>query len=355
MVIIIVMVVSCAVLVGISYFMLDILSGMVVAPRTPVEEVAGEGELVLPLAGGGVASLQVSGDGRFVAYLQEGEGGADDSLNVCELSDGCSLAFSQAVKGEHIAWLGSGASLLYEDAGDIFLLDVEAGTRRNLTASAELDMEPLPSPDGRRVLWTRAPVGGAAGKPEFWVMDADGSGKAPLAERQDLAAWDPAGEKVISRFRSYPTTLEDTPAYYLQIAVPGGGGWNYYTECEGEVSFIWWPREDEILYLSPLSMRGEDTVRGVWFRVEEPGSLKKVASTDGLGVEEAFYRFYPSREGERMAYVGERGLEYLDYGDRVVRRLTGVEARTPLAWNEAGGEIFYCRPDGIYRVAVGGD
>ena len=39
------MVASCIVLVGISYFILDILSGIVIVPKTDVEEVFDEGVL----------------------------------------------------------------------------------------------------------------------------------------------------------------------------------------------------------------------------------------------------------------------------------------------------------------------
>ncbi len=74
-VIIIVMVAACIVLVGISYLMLDVLSGMVITPKTPVEEVAREGELAVPLEGAEMLSMQVSVDGRFLAYIATRQSG----------------------------------------------------------------------------------------------------------------------------------------------------------------------------------------------------------------------------------------------------------------------------------------
>jgi hypothetical protein len=95
-------------------------------------------------------------------------------------------------------------------------------------------------------------------------------------------------------------------------------------------------------------------VRGVWFLVKDPESLKKVASTDALDQDDSRYRFFPSRVGERLAYVGNYGLEYIDYGERSIYRFAVEEPRVPLAWNEAREEIYYLGREGIYRVSLKG-
>ncbi len=115
-------------------------------------------------------------------------------------------------------------------------------------------------------------------------------------------------------------------------------------ECDGEVSYIWWPSRDTVLYVGPMLVKEQDVVKGVWSRAEQPDKVKKVASTDGLGFEASHYSFYPSRAEEQLAYVGVKGLEYLDYEERVIYRYTNLEARTPLAWNESRERDILCRP-----------
>ncbi len=353
------MVASCLVLVGISYIMLDILSGMIITPKTPVQEVTAEGSLLVPLKGTQVISMQASGDGRYLAYVERPAGGNRSVLHVAEPGSGGRIAFEKEINGVIIAWLGDTLHLAYEDGGDIQLLDVELGTVVNLTASPEYDNGPIPSPDGRYILWTVSAAAAAEGSPitgpTFWFMRADGSDKAVLAEAQDLPVWDSSGGRVLSRSKAVTTSREDEPRHYLQTAVPGVQGWEYYTECEGEALFVWWPSRDTVIYVGPLLVKEQDVVKGVFSRVEQPDMIKKVASTDGLGYETSYYSFFPSRRDALLAYVGEKGLEYLDYEERVIYRYPDLEARTPLAWNEVEKEIYYVGPEGIYGVAAGGE
>ncbi len=73
--------------------------------------------------------------------------------------------------------MGNTSFIVYEDGGDINLLDVETGARNNLTASPELDSDPIPSPDGRYILWTILQEGADGEGPGFWLMRADGTEK----------------------------------------------------------------------------------------------------------------------------------------------------------------------------------
>jgi hypothetical protein len=354
-VIIVVMVASCVVLIGVSYLMLNILSGIVITPKTPIKEYADTGELILPLHdGAGVSSMQVSMDGRFLAYIEHKGERPGGSLKVVELTGGLSELISLDIVGENLAWLGSGSSLVYENSGDVYVLDVVEGEPVNLTASTEDDRGPIPSPDGRYILWTRSSSNQGDLEPGLWVMEADGGNQVSLADYQSLPTWDPAGGKVMSRRDTAFNASGDSYRHSLQLAVPGGMGWEFYAECDGEVRFIWWPTQDAVLYVSPATVKGEDTVRGVWVKAERPNKLKKVASTSGLSFDEAYYHFFPSREGERLAYVGELGLEYLDYEERIIYRYPYLEAQTPLAWNEAAEELLYMGPEGIYRVSLKG-
>jgi WD40 repeat protein len=345
----------CGVLVGVSYLMLYILSGLIVAPKTPVQEIAGRGELVLSIEDDSVPSMQVSAGGRYIAFTTL----ADESqatLRVVDLTQDLEETQSLKISGQKLAWLGSSDLLVYGDQGDIHLMEVTRGTTSNLTASAAYDRDPEPSPDGRYILWTVYSEGEEPQEPELRVMNSDGSNPLTLAPLADLATWDPAGGRVISRANTAIPYGGEAYSQVLQSAVPGGSGWNYFTECDGEARYIWWPAQDELLYVSPQSTKGRDIVKGVWFQVRDPDALSKVASTDALSYEERYYHFYPSRTGKRLAYVGEKGLEYLDYEEKIIYRytdITGIEPGTPLAWNEAAARIYYLGPGGIYGVPLG--
>lgn len=343
----------CVVLVVVGYLMLDVLSGMVVAPKTRVREVGAAGELAIPLGGWKISSMQASSDGRYLAYVGRSAGGGEAVLNVVELSRGLPPLFTSPVRGEGMAWLGIGHALLYEDGGDIYRLDVEVGEQVNLTASAELDGEPVPSPDGRHILWTRAPAVPGTGQAEFWVMDSDGSDQTFLAPRAALAAWDPRGETVISRRQMDVVPGEERPSTILQTVAAGGTRWDFYVKCEGEALYLWWPRPDALFYISPQEVKGQDKVKGTWIDVHDPDSPRKAASSDGLGSDASRYHFYPGPEGAKLAYVGEKGLEYLDHDAKTIYRYPSLQPEGPLAWNGPAREIYYAGEDGIYRIPWG--
>lgn len=355
MIVIIVMVAACILLVGISYFMLDILARMIVTPKTPVSEVAGEGELFIPLEGVEVLSMQASADGRFLAYIERPEGGDSGAVRVVELDDDGRVACEQETSGTKLAWLGDTALLVFEDAGDIHLLDAESGERENLTASPENDSDPIPSPDGRYILWRVSPAAASGDTAGLWLMGPGGEDKEYLAEAQDLAVWGLSGDRIFSRRGTAITSGGESYRYFLQAAVPGRPGWEYYADCEGEVYFIWCPQGGDVLYVGPMLVKEQDRIKGVWSRVEQPDKIKRMVSSDGLGNEISYYSFYASRRDDRLAYVGEKGLECLDYEERVIYRYTDLKARVPLAWNEAANEIFFIGPGGIRRIAAEGE
>ncbi len=342
---------ACLVLVGIGYLMLDVLSELVATPRTPVREVFAGGEQAVPLSGKAVVCMQASEDGLLLAYVDQGLEGGETALNIVGLEGRAGQVFSKPVKGRCLAWLGMGHSLVYEDGGDIYRLDADTGEETNLTASQDQDGEPLPSPDGRRILWTRTVFEPGEWKQELWVMNPDGSEKEFVASGADLVTWDPSGSRVVSRYQTSGAGGGEASTF-LQITTPGMGRWELYVDCGGDALYVWWPRQDKLIFVSPQKPGGQDGPIGVWVLIQEPSSLKKVASSSGLGSDAYFYRFFPSRAGAKLAYVGEKGLECMDYDAKTIYRFPGLEAELPLAWNEKAGEILYTRPDGIYAVAL---
>jgi hypothetical protein len=347
------MVAACGILVGISYLMLDVLSNVVKVPQTPVEAVESQGEMVIPLGEGGLSAMQVSADGRYLAYIENTTQGQMGDLVVVEISSEARRVFSQGIQGRQLAWLGITQTLVYEDQGDIFRLEVPKGSPVNLTASPDNDSDPLPSPDGSKIIWMKQAAGVSQPEGNFWLMDADGGNKKQLAGHADLPVWDPLGATILSLGNIMMSAAGGSDTYFLQTIEESGSSWDYYAECDRKPLYLWWPEKDALYYVAPYPSGGNTGAKGVWFKVEDPNSVKRVASTVGLSADESYYQFFPSRKSELLAYVGEKGLEYIDMGAKLLYRYNQVDARVPLAWDEAAGYLYYCGEDGIYRVSLG--
>ena len=333
--------------------MLDVLSNMVVVPQTPIQELNNQGEMMVSLPQANLSSMQVSVDGQFLAFIQDNGQGASGTLKVLDLKQDMGQLVSQSIQGQQLAWLGASDDLVYEDHGDIFRLNLPDATSRNLTASDEYDSKPLPSPNGKSVMWTRRPAGGGEAEDEFWLVDSDGGNKRFLAAAAKLPVWDPSGDKILSRRDIVISPSNNTYSYFLETANDNGSGWGLYAKCDREPLYAWWPG-DSFYYVASYKKGGGADTKGVWFRVDGPTSFKRVAATASLGADTSYYRFYPSRKGQLLAYVGEKGLEYLDMLERAIYRFNGVDARLPLAWDEASGYLYYSGETGIYRVSIRG-
>lgn len=344
------MLASCFILVGLSYYLLNLFSGMVTAPRTRVEEAEEAGELLIPWDGE-VGWMETSLDGRYLALVNCASASANQ-LQVLDLEENGRLIWSREIRGDQAHWMGRGSTLVFEDRGDILSVDLSLNppTVLNLTDSEDHDWDPLPSPDGSYILWM-ATTGGADG-PEFRLMRSDGSGKRILGPGVEPAAWDPTGTRIISVSRLQDPGREREGETFLQEADLESGEWMDYALCREDARYLWWPDPGDLLFIAPYR-RGEET-RAVWFKVEPSGEEVKKASTEGLSGDPSRYVFYPERGGCRLAYWGDRGLEVFDYRRQVIFRYPLLEGSgSPLAWRETMGEILWRGPGGIYHLRLG--
>src|SRR5207249_10001969 len=78
---------------------------------------------------------------------------------------------------------------------DIYVHDLQSGTRRAFARYPGLNAGAAPSPDGRRV----ALVLSKGGSPDIYVCDADGSNLKPLTrtrEAESSPCWSPDGRTI---------------------------------------------------------------------------------------------------------------------------------------------------------------
>ena len=150
-----------------------------------------------------------SPDGERIALLTN-----DGGLDVID-ADGGEKRRLEGRFGSELSWSPDGSSIVFEirgkapNWGDIGVVDVETGKRRNLTHRPGEESGPAWSPNGRMIvfvadmscIWTGKckPVEGAEGGPrELWVMDADGKHLRQLTRDGGLGynppAWQPVRE-----------------------------------------------------------------------------------------------------------------------------------------------------------------
>ena len=115
-----------------------------------------------------------------------------------------------------VAWSPDGRRIAYaatngdEDPSAIYVVDADGSGRRRLTPPRprQYDESPVWSPDGKRLLFVRTPIGGGAERyvPEVWTMRADGSHQRRLTK-----AFPDGGDNVEPAWIRGPVHVEPAP------------------------------------------------------------------------------------------------------------------------------------------------
>ena len=92
-----------------------------------------------------------------------------------------------------------GETILFDLLGDIYTVPRTGGTATRLTSGMAMDLQPVFSPEGGRVLF----VSDRSGNENLWTIDADGTNPTPVTtERGDFhfdnPEWSPDGDYVFT-------------------------------------------------------------------------------------------------------------------------------------------------------------
>jgi Tol biopolymer transport system component len=228
----------------------------------------------------------------------------------------------------------------------IYSIRADGSLLGQLTRGKRSDTAPLFSPDGRRIVFSRASKQNTS---ELWVMNADGSGQRNLAPSGYAPAWSPDSRRIAYIGGSGPLVLRSVNGGG-RIVLRGRNLGPYWSPDGRLIAFSREVGDDRIdLMVIGADGRGLRTVRrkGValgWsprgeiaFRRDYYGTAVGLISANGRHARRLLASspsaLIWSPDGRRLAFVDRKGLHVASAAGRDVRSLppkgaNGVESST---------------------------
>jgi tricorn protease len=254
--------------------------------------------------------------------------------------------------------------IAFTNAGKIWLVERSGGTARRLTSTPNEETNPVFSPDGRRIAFSRL----NGGDWDVYVMAADGSGEAQrvtmMPEDDFVTSWTPDGKQVIfetTRDEEGLVRLYTSPVDRLALATPLPLSQSY----QGSVS----PDGAKIAYNPRYGSGDWRYYRGgfaapLWIANLKTGAVEKV--TNGPHNDKG-----PIWIGDKIYFNSDRtGIFNLFVYDtrtkqtKLLTKYAGQGVRVAGAWNDAAtyvqdGRIHLLDPntnaDRVVDVSVSPD
>jgi Tol biopolymer transport system component len=149
------------------------------------------------------------------------------------------------------SWSRDGRTIVFvswrDGNGEVYAMDADGTSPRNLTQNPAKDVRPAWSPDARRIAF----VSRRDGNSEIYVMNADGSGKRNLTRDRasdDYPTWSPHGRRIaFLRGRLYSNNpgglgVHRFYGYHLYVVNADGSGLRRLTlNFTGRYQLVWSP------------------------------------------------------------------------------------------------------------------
>lgn len=225
-------------------------------------------------------------------------------------------------------------AIVMEQAGDIFLVEPDTGSRTLAVGGAPLDSRPTFSRDGTRLAFYRE----EAGQTTLWLADSHGRSPRPLstaglAEPNDIM-WSPDGRSIL-----VSATVD---AETVMAIVPVDGGAPRVLDVDMPAENPTWlpPSGAEIVFRGTT----EDGFGLFAVRSDGSGDPRPIVPATGQSEYDALF-LAPSPDGREIAYqwrdVDETQKVYVvTTGGGAPRELTSIES-AQLAWSPDGAWIAF--------------
>lgn len=228
--------------------------------------------------------------------------------------------------------------MVFADAGDVYRLDLPAGSPVRLTDDPADEFDPDLSPDGTRIAYRMA--SGSGNEADIWIMNVDGTGKRNLTRDASLSNWAPAWSPDGARICFNST--RDGAVNRIWLMDPDGGNLELLTEEWGEYC-DWSPDGQRIVYAAAPNGGSYD----LWIVALDGSNPTRLTELPGT-------EFFPawSPDGRLIAFEHlEEGI-WLYSPDGSERRFLGEGGA--LAWSP-DGLLGFDRPGGygLYDPGAG--
>ena len=202
---------------------------------------------------------------------------------------------------------------------EIYTMRDDGSDQTRLTTSSAYDGQPAISPNGRQIVFVRAPNGSAAATNRFgplWIMNSDGSNQRQLTDRLSRnPAFSPDGKRVTFSSISYSgCAFNISWEEIFVMSAEGGTNQKLTSVCDPAFNPSFSPNGNEIYFEgkhfknTPL---GEEGVLWVDSRRAQPTSSPGIAVNLGHGRDAQLLGFSLGSTGSQWAY------SLIDQGDGV--------------------------------------
>ncbi len=230
-------------------------------------------------------------------------------------------------------WSPDGRTIAFESMRDgnseIYVVNADGSGQRRLTRNPARDFAPAWSPDGQRIAFVRdrdrIRIRGRprTHRPEVYVMNADGSRQVRLVRRGRQPLWSPDGRRL-----AFTRGQGGGSAYVVNV--DGSGERNVTRGPVGD--FTWSPDGRRIAFDSERDGNSE-----IYVVNADGGGLRRLTRNAGRDLAPAW-----SPDGRRIAFAGSRGIHVMNADGSRQRNLMRKPMRDfAPAWSPDGRRIAF--------------
>lgn len=255
-----------------------------------------------------------------------------------------------------------GRTIVFDLLGDLYTIPRDGGRATRVTSGMALDLQPVFSPDGSRILF----VSDRSGNENLWVVDADGSDLRPITtERGDYhfddPEWSPDGTYVLVRRNEAGSPNAGRTPWLIHL--DGGSGVALDEDASG-LGFRWGP-DERYVYFRGSEGQGATSLRGnglprpaqIMRLDRHTGDIAPITLAPSGAARPAI-----SPDGRHMAYIADidaqsgirlRDLETAE-DDWLVFPIDRehLNQRTRFAFTPDGEAVVFTRDGGFHEVDV---